>query len=76
MLIVILLRNAPGATALLMLTLVIALYLTAVELRELRPHWKWWAWWTSLVFLTYAAVRRSVKTPPFFLLLRSWQAGS
>lgn len=52
-LIVILLKNAPGATALLMLTLVIALYLTAVELRELRPHWKWWAWWTSLVFLTH-----------------------
>ena len=53
MLIVILLRNAPGATALLMLTLVIALYLTAVELRELRPHWKWWGWWLSLVFLTH-----------------------
>ena len=23
----------------------VALYLTVVELRELRPHWKWWIWW-------------------------------
>jgi hypothetical protein len=34
-------------------TLALAMYLTAVELREQRPHWKWWAWWLSLVFLTH-----------------------
>ena len=51
-LIVILLENAPGAP-LLLLTLAIALYLTVIEFRELRPHWKWWAWWISLVFLTH-----------------------
>lgn len=46
-----LLERAPFA--LLGLTLVLALYLTVIELRELRPHWKWWAWWLSLVFLTH-----------------------
>jgi hypothetical protein len=50
-LIVLLLSRAPAV--LLLLTLVLALYLTVIELRELRPHWKWWAWWLSLVFLTH-----------------------
>lgn len=38
-----------------LLTLVLAMYLTVVELREFqpRPHWKWWAWWLSLVFLAH-----------------------
>ena len=52
------------------LTLVIALYLTVIELREFepRPHFVYWGWWLSLVFLThfvgylilrgYAAYRR------------------
>lgn len=36
-------------------TLVIALYLTVIELREFepRPHFTWWGWWLSLVFLTH-----------------------
>jgi hypothetical protein len=67
---VILVYFAPAGQIILLLTLVIALYLTVVELRELdpRPHWSWWAWWLSLVFLThfvgylvlrgYAAYRR------------------
>ena len=38
---------------LLFLTLALALYLAVIELRDLRPHWKWWAWWLSLVFLTH-----------------------
>ena len=52
----------------LFFTLALALYLSVIELRELRPHWKWWVWWLSLVFLThfvgylvlrgYAAYRR------------------
>ena len=48
-----LLPRAPDI--LILLTLVVALYLTVIELRELepRPHWKWWGWWLSLVFLTH-----------------------
>ena len=55
MVFVFLLRGAPGAVPILLLTLAVALYLTVIELRELepRPHWKWWAWWLSLVFLTH-----------------------
>lgn len=37
----------------LILTLLLALYLTAIELRELRPHFVWWFWWLFLVFLTH-----------------------
>jgi hypothetical protein len=52
---IILLKDAPGAMAIMLLTLAVAVYLTAIELRDLdpRPHWKWWAWWLSLVFLTH-----------------------
>jgi hypothetical protein len=46
-------RNAPGALPVMLLTLAVAVYLTAVELRELRPHWKWWCWWISLVLLVH-----------------------
>jgi hypothetical protein len=51
--IVLLFRGAPGATPILLLTLAVAMWLTAVELRELKPHWKWWGWWLSLTFLTH-----------------------
>jgi len=52
--VIVLLINSRGAPiALLWLTLLLALYLTVIELRELRPHWKWWGWWLSLVFLTH-----------------------
>jgi hypothetical protein len=37
----------------LLLALGIALYLTWVELRQLRPHWQWWAWWFLLVAMTH-----------------------
>ena len=37
----------------LLLALAIAMYLTAVELRELRMNWLWWMLWLSLVFLTH-----------------------
>ena len=48
-----LLPRAPDF--IVVLTLVLALYLTVIELREMAPglHWKWWAWWLSLVFLTH-----------------------
>jgi hypothetical protein len=38
---------------LLILTLVIVLYLTVIELRELQLHYAWWVWWLLLVFLTH-----------------------
>jgi hypothetical protein len=34
-------------------TLALALYLSVLELRGLRPHWKWWMWWLSFVGLTH-----------------------
>jgi hypothetical protein len=50
MLVILLLGFAPP---LMLLTLVLALYLTVVELRELRPHYLWWSWWLLLVFMTH-----------------------
>lgn len=50
MLILLLLGFAP---LLMLLTLALALYLTVVELRELRPHFLWWSWWLLLVFMTH-----------------------
>ncbi len=38
---------------LLLFTLALALYLTVVELRDLRPHYLWWSWWLLLVFITH-----------------------
>jgi hypothetical protein len=44
----------PGPPlAIILLTLALALYLTVVELRELRPHYVWWFWWILLVFMTH-----------------------
>ena len=40
---------------LLLIALALVLYLTVVELRSLKPHWKWWAWWLLLVALTHVA---------------------
>ena len=37
----------------LLLALALALYLTAVELREMRENWLAWMWWLSFVFLTH-----------------------
>ena len=37
----------------LLLTLALALYLTAIELRELDVHFTRWAFWLLLVFLTH-----------------------
>lgn len=50
MLIFLLLGYVPW---LLILTLALALYLTAIELRELQLHWAWWIWWLLLVFMTH-----------------------
>lgn len=47
--------SPPAGQVIFMLTLLVALYLTVIELRELepRPHFAWWGWWISLVFLTH-----------------------
>jgi hypothetical protein len=37
----------------LLLALAVALYLTAVELRQMRENWLWSIWWLLLVFLTH-----------------------
>lgn len=37
----------------LLLALVLALYLTAYELHQLREHWLWWIWWLLLVVMTH-----------------------
>ena len=37
----------------LLVTLGLVLYLTVVELLELRPNYLWWMWWLALVFLTH-----------------------
>ena len=50
MLIILLLGFAPWV---ILLTLVLALYLTVIELLELRPNYGWWIWWLLLVFLTH-----------------------
>ena len=50
MLVIFLLGFAP---ALMWLTLALALYLTVIELRELKPHYLWWSWWLLLVFMTH-----------------------
>lgn len=50
MLILLLLGHVP---LLMLVTLVLALYLTVIELRELRPHFLWWSWWLLLVFMTH-----------------------
>ncbi len=43
--------SPPGAIVLL--TLALALYLTAIELREIRAHFLWWIWWLLLVLMTH-----------------------
>lgn len=53
MLFVLLLKNAPGAVPIMLLSLVVCMYLTVVELREFKPHWRWWAWWLSFVFFLH-----------------------
>ena len=50
MLVILLLGFAPVP---LLLALALALYLTVIELREIRPHYLWWIWWLLFVFLTH-----------------------
>ena len=50
MLLILVLGFAPP---LILLTLALVLYLTAIELREMQVHYLWWFWWLLLVFMTH-----------------------
>jgi hypothetical protein len=51
----VLLLLLPGSppVAIVLFTLVLVLYLTAIELRDLRPHYLWWIWWLLLAVMTH-----------------------
>ena len=51
---------------LLVLTLALALYLTVIELRELRPHYVWWFWWILLVVMTHFVGYLVLRVYAFF----------
>ncbi|MDH4177452.1 MAG: hypothetical protein OEV72_07725 [Thermoleophilia bacterium] len=67
MLLLVLLEQAQP---LMLLTLAIAMYLTVIELRELRPHFLWWSWWLMLVFLTHFIGYLVLRG---YVLVRRWQ---
>jgi hypothetical protein len=54
----------------LILALLVALYLTVVELRELRPHYLWWAWWLLFVFMTHFVGYLALRV---YAVYRRWQ---
>ena len=43
----------PVGQVVQLLALAVALYLTVIELRAWKPHWKWWIWWLLFVALTH-----------------------
>ncbi len=47
-------------------TLAVVLYLTFVELRELRPHFLWWSWWLLLVFMTHFVGYLALRAYAFY----------
>jgi hypothetical protein len=72
----VLLLFVPGRPPLLLvvLTLALALYLTVVELRELRPNYLWWFWWLLLVFLTHFVGYLALRV--YALVQRRREAGA
>ena len=62
-----------GIPIILLATLALALWLTVVELLQLRPNYLWWMWWLIVVFMThifgylalrgYVAYRRRKDSP-------------
>jgi hypothetical protein len=57
----------------LYVTLALALYLSVIELRELRPHWKWWMWWLSFVGLTHFIGYLSLRG---YVAYRRWRSAN
>ena len=53
MLFLLLLKDAPASVPIMGLTLLVAMYLTVIELRELDLHYTRWIWWLLLVFMTH-----------------------
>jgi hypothetical protein len=51
-------------------TLALVLYLTVVELRELKPHFVWWFWWLLLVSLTHFVGYLALRG---YVAYRRWQ---
>ncbi len=43
----------PAGQVVQLIALALALYLTVIELRQWKPHWKWWIWWLLFVALTH-----------------------
>ena len=70
MLLILLLGFAP---LVIWLTLALALYLTVIELRELRPHYVWWFWWLLLVFMTHFIGYLFLRA---YAVYRRWHARS
>jgi hypothetical protein len=62
-----------GAPLIIAATLALALWLTVVELLQLRPNYLWWMWWLIVVFILhifgylalrgYVAYRRRKDSP-------------
>lgn len=50
---VLLLILFPIGQVVQLFTLGLALYLTVIELRDWKPHWKWWLWWILFVGLLH-----------------------
>ena len=53
----------------LVFTLALVLYLTVIELRVLKPHWKWWVCWLSFVTLTHFAGYLALRG---YVVYRRW----
>jgi hypothetical protein len=70
---ILILESQTGVAPLLMwLTLALALYLTVIELRELRPHYLWWFWWLIFVFLTHFVGYLFLRA---YAVYRRWDVG-
>jgi hypothetical protein len=67
-LLIILLGFAP---LLMWLTLALALYLTAIELREMHVHYVWWFWWLLLVVMTHFIGYLILRV---YVVYRRWNA--
>jgi hypothetical protein len=62
-----------SAPILLWLTLAVALYLTAIELREMDVHYTWWFFWLLLVVMIHFVGYLFLRA---YVLYRRWNARS
>jgi hypothetical protein len=60
--------GSPRAPWPLLLALAVALYLTVVELRELKPpSYLWWSWWLLLVFMLHFPAYLALRVYSFYV---------